>query len=157
MKFLASLDNFIPEHTAVSWVVWVLGSMVLMRPVGLLAVAPDETRFGWMAWVVVFYLIVTPILVVTFDRAVRGQEVPILASRWVMAQSPIFLTLAAVIVDRSPQFPISAALAEAIVLMIFALRRARRGETLRRARHSRRSYGTHEPPNWQLQPTAFGG
>ncbi len=81
-----------------------------------------------MAWTAVVFLLVTPIVVVTFNRAVRDQEAPILGARWMLAQSPLILSIVAVIVDRSPQFLIVLAQVEAIALMIFALRQAGRGE-----------------------------
>jgi hypothetical protein len=131
MKFLESLDKFIRDHTAVSWVLWVLGFLVLIRPVGLLAADPGEATFGWMSWGVLIFLVVTPILVVTFEQKARGQALPMLAVRWVLAQSPILWSLAAVVIDRSPQYLIALAQAEAIILMIFALRRSKRaGESI---------------------------
>lgn len=131
MKALESLDSFIRDHPAVSWIVWVLAFLVFMRPIGLLAVAPSETRFGWMTWVVVIFLVVIPVIVFTFERATRDQELPTLAIRWVLAQNPIFVSFVAVLIDRSPQYLIAVAQAEAIVLMIFALRRSKRaGESV---------------------------
>jgi hypothetical protein len=131
MNALESLDKFIREHPAISWILWVLGFLVLSRPISLLAAAPTETRFGWMAWAVVIFLLVTPILAFTLERGTRDQELPTLAIHWILAQSPIFASFAAVVIDGSPQYLIAAAQAEAIVLMIFAFRRSKRvGESV---------------------------
>ena len=124
MTHLKNLDQFIREHKVVSWIVWILGLQVFLQAVGRLAVAPKDAHFGWTGWLTVAFMVGAAVLVLTLERRVRRQQLPNLAIRWLVAQSPIFFSFLAVL-DGGPQYLIAIAQGEAIVLMIYALRRDR--------------------------------
>jgi hypothetical protein len=123
------INKFLIEHPAASWVIWVLAILLQAPVVTRTAVLTKPPHFGWIAWVIAAYLLFTPFLVAIQIRGGQQSASDVLFIRWALAQGPILMSLVGVFL-RAPQWLGSIALGEAIILMVFAQRKANRSDQI---------------------------
>lgn len=120
-------NRFLLDHAMVGYLLW--GLLLFFMADALLDSAPldEPSEFGFLAWVVVAELLITPAIVLRLP-VVMGAARDVLFLRWIVANVPIFFSLASVD-DRAPQWLGALAVVEALLLMTYSLRQARRSLT----------------------------
>jgi steroid 5-alpha reductase family enzyme len=118
------IGDFILDHTLVSYVLWILLLFFWATPLVMTAPLSEPQRFGWLSWVTVVYLLDAPILAVLVDRQQKTSPQELVAIQWLTAQAPLLASVV-VLYDRGPEWFGAIAYPEALVLMIWSVRRAR--------------------------------
>jgi hypothetical protein len=117
------IGAFILDHTGVSYLLWVLLNFFVYTPLVVTAPLSEPTRYGWLTWVTLGDFIYTPLAAALVDRKAPDRR-QMLAMQWALAQGPVVFSVAA-LYDRSPQWLGAIATAEALVLMVWSVRRAK--------------------------------
>lgn len=121
---MAKANEFLLDHPFAAWLIWFLFYSTLTRAISVAAPPREAPNFGWAAWVFLVMAAYTAVVAVLLEKVLRSNGRGILSVRWSLAQSPVLLAFAAVLL-HAPQWLFSVALAETIALMVFAQRRAR--------------------------------
>jgi len=120
-KLYRSLNAYLIEHPVASWIMWVLG-ILLVVPSIQIALEPKVERFGLLSWMCVVNFAWA--LLFLHPRVIPLPPRDAIGIRWSAAQATWFFPWVAVFSD-SPQWLVSLGLLETVVLMAVSLSLAR--------------------------------
>lgn len=111
-----------------AWLIWIFGFFSTNRVFASVAPLDQPSRFGLLGWVTVGALAWSPLAVIVLQHQGERSPASVLSLCWVLASTPLLLSYVALL-DRAPQWIVAIAFGEALLLMTYALRRARKHRT----------------------------